>query len=253
MRLLDNIRVVLVNPLYGGNVGSICRVMANTGLKQLALVAPANLNLQEARMLACNAWSIFESHREFATLAEAVADCGLVAGTSVRPGLYRAHARSPRDWAPTLLDAARQAPVALVFGREDNGLSNEDLTLCTHFIRIPSTPEYSSLNLAQAAMICCYEVYLASHEFVPGVEKSPEAPAELRERMFAMWEETLLAVGFMEREKALHMMLGIRRIFARGLLTVDDVKILMGIARQMRWKIDRLGEHAPDTIPDGIE
>jgi tRNA/rRNA methyltransferase len=253
MQLLKNIRVVLVNPLYGGNVGSICRVMANTGLKHLTLVAPSHLNIQEARMMACNAWAIFEEHLEFTTLAEAVADCGLVAGTSVRPGLYRAHARSPREWAPVLLDAARQAPVALVFGREDNGLSNEELTLCTHFIRIPSTPEYSSLNLAQAAMICCYEIYLASNEFVPGTEKSPEAPAVLRERMFAIWEETLLSVGFMEREKALHMMLGIRRIFARGLLTIDDVKILMGIARQMRWKIDQLNEHAPDSLPDETE
>lgn len=253
MSLLENIRVVLVNPLFGGNVGSVCRVMANTGLKQLVLVSPGNLNLQEARMMACNAWSIFEQHREFTTLAEAVSDCGLVAGTSARPGLYRAHARSPREWAPILLEAARQTPVALVFGREDHGLSNEELTLCTHFIRIPSTPEYSSLNLAQAVMVCCYEMYLASNEFEPGTEKSPEAPSDLRERMFAIWEETLLSVGFMEREKALHMMLGIRRIFARGLLTVDDVKILMGIARQMRWKINQLDSAGPRQADESTD
>jgi tRNA/rRNA methyltransferase len=248
MSPLDHIRVVLVNPLYGGNVGSVCRAMANCGLRHLALVAPAPaLDLEEARRMACNAGDLLAGRREFATFAEAVADCGIVAGTSVRPGLYRAHARSPREWAPTLLEAARAAPVALAFGREDNGLSNEDLTLCTHFIRIPSSPDYPSLNLAQAALICCHELYLAAGEFVPGSEKSPEAPSELRERMFALWEQTLLTVGFMEREKALHMMLGIRRIFARGLLTVDDVKILMGIARQMRWKIDRL----PDPPPAG--
>lgn len=252
MSPLDHIRVVLVSPLYGGNVGSVCRAMANCGLRQLALVAPApSLNLEEARRMACNAGALLDGRREFATFAEAVADCGLVAGTSVRPGLYRAHARSPREWAPTLLEAARQAPVALAFGREDNGLSNEELTLCTHFIRIPSAPEYPSLNLAQAAMICCHELYLAAGEFVPGAEKSPEAPSALRERLFAIWEQVLLDVGFMEREKALHMMLGIRRIFARGLLTVDDVKILMGIARQMRWKLDRIAD--ADSGPAGTD
>ena len=107
-----------------------------------------------------------------------------------------------------------------------------------HLIRIPSTPVYPSLNLAQAVMICAYELYTASGAFEPLPEKSPLAESGLKERMFAMWEQTLLEIGFMEPAKAQHMMLGIRRVFARGALSEDDVRILMGIARQTRWYAD---------------
>ena len=101
-RALSNIRVVLVGPLYGGNVGAVCRAMANTGLNDLALVQPRNLDMQEARMMACHAGRILEERSEFESLADAVADCGVVMGTSAREGLYRSHSRSPREWAPRL-------------------------------------------------------------------------------------------------------------------------------------------------------
>jgi len=231
----ENIRIVLTSPLYGGNIGAVCRVMANTGLHDLAIAAPRQVDLQEARAMACNAWNIFEQHHEFPTLAEAVADCGLVVGTSARLGLYRSHSQTPREIAPRILNTTQSARVALVFGREDWGLSNDELTLCNLVIQIPSDPGYSSMNLAQAVMICCYELYVASGKFVPSEEKSPEAPSDLRERMFAMLEESLLAIGFMNHDKAMHMMLGFRRIFARAPLTIDDVKIIMGMARQTLW------------------
>lgn len=232
---LDNIRVVLVGPMYGGNVGSVCRAMANMGLSNLALVVPRKLDMEEARMMACHATGILDRRAEYGTLAEAVADCGLVMGATVRAGLYRQHARTPREWAPKALEAARSGKVALVFGREDKGLSNEELALCTQIVQIPSHPDYPSLNMAQAVLICCYEVFLATATYEPPVEKSAEAPSHLRERMFAMWRETLLRIGFMADDKAEHMMYGIRRILSRGMLTVDDVRILMGIARQSMW------------------
>ena len=233
---LANIRIVLVNPLYGGNVGAVCRVMANMGLSDLALVAPGALDLDEARMMACAAWPVFQRRRDYATLPEAVADCGLVLGTTSRIGLYRAHARTPRDAAPHLLTAAETGPAALVFGRENWGLSNEELALCTQLIQIPASPDYPSLNLSHAVLVCAYEVFAASGTGELIAEKSPAAPSALRERMFAMWHESLLEIGFMNAEKALHMMLGLRRIFGRAPLTVDDVRILMGIARQTLWK-----------------
>lgn len=232
---LDNIRIVLVEPIYGGNVGSVCRAMANMGISDLALVAPANLEMNEARKMAVHAADILENHSEFESLGEAVADCGVVMGATAREGLYRQHARPPRDWADKVLDVAREQKAALVFGREDNGLSNEELAFCTQIIQIPSSEQYPSLNLAQAVMICCYEIFVASQTYEPPQEKSDEAPSELRERMFEMWRETLLQVGFMEEDKADHMMLGLRRILSRGPLSVDDVKIMMGIARQTRW------------------
>jgi tRNA/rRNA methyltransferase len=233
---LDGIRIVLVGTLYGGNVGSVCRVMANMGLNDLALVAPRSLNMDEARMMACHSTDILESRTEFATLGEAVADCGLVMGATAREGLYRQHARTPRDWAPRAVETVRTGQkAAFVFGREDNGLTNEELLFCTQLIQIPTASLVRSLNLAQAVAICCYELFLADGTYEPPQEKSLEASGKLRERMFEMWRETLITIGFMNEDKADHMMQGFRRIMSRGPLTEDDVRIMMGIARQTQW------------------
>jgi len=234
---LQKVRIVLVGPLYGGNVGSVCRAMANMGLSELVLVSPAeSLNHAEARMMAVAADSIFENRHEVGSLEEAVGDCGLVMGTTVRPGLYRQHVKTPREWAPAILASASSNPVALVFGRENSGLTNEELAICTNLIQIPSSLEYPSLNLAQAVMVCCYELFVATGSFEAPVEKSPECPTRTREHMFRMWREMLLDIGFMNEQQADHMMLGMRRIFSRTPLTTDDVNILMGVARQMEWK-----------------
>lgn len=242
---LNNIRVVLVGPLYGGNVGSICRAMANTGLSSLTLVAPAaTLNYAEARMMAVAANPILEGRQEVATLEEAVADCSLVMGTTARVGLYRQHAKTPREWAPRILESAAANKVALVFGRENWGLTNEEIAICTNMIQIPSSEEYPSLNLAQAVMVCCYEIFVVAGVFEPSKEKTEECATRTREHMFTMWREMLLAIGFMEEEKADHMMLGVRRIFSRTPLTDDDVRILMGIARQTMWKARQGGAGA---------
>lgn len=250
---LDNIRVVLTAPLYGGNVGSVCRAMANMGVSDLVLAAPQALDTQETLRMACSAAAIYHNRRETATLDEAVADCVMVAGASAREGLYRSHALSPRELAPRLLQTAAHNPVALVFGRETSGLSNTELALCTQIIRIPSTPAYASLNLAQAVMVCLYEVYVAADSFEAPVEPSPPAPSELRERMLSLWEAALMHIGFMEREKAEHMMLGLRRIFSRGQLTVNDVRILMGVARQMHWNARRGAAPSRNNSPRNSE
>jgi tRNA/rRNA methyltransferase len=234
---LAKVRIVLVGPLYGGNVGSVCRAMANMGLRDLVLVAPsAQLNQAEARMMAVAADDILDGRREVATLADAVGDCGLVMGTTARAGLYRAHCRTPREWAPQILEAAANGRVALVFGRENSGLTNEEIALCTNLIQIPSSPGYPSINLAQSVMLCCYELFVIAGDFVPLGEMSPVCPTATREQMFKMWREMLLEIGFMNEDKADHMMLGLRRIFSRAPLTEDDVRILLGIARQTLWK-----------------
>lgn len=241
---LDNIRIVLVSPLYGGNVGSVCRAMMNMGLSRLVIAAPGPLDMDEAKMMAPHAHAILEARRECASLAEAVADCGRIVGTSAREGLYRQQAVSPRALAPALLASAAAGPVALVFGREDKGLFNDEIALCTDIIQIPTAPQNPSLNLAQAALICTYELFLATATYEPPAENSPDAPSRLRELMFESWRETLLGIGFMSDEKADHMMLGLRRVLSRGKLTVNDVKIMMGIARQTAWAAG-LTEHRP--------
>lgn len=242
---LSNMRIVLVEPLYGGNIGAACRAMANMGFSDLALVAPRAPDMNEARMMACHAGHVLDARKEYDTLAGAVADCGAVMGTTARRGLYRQHARAPREWAERALEAADSGRVALVFGREDKGLTNEELALCTHIVQIPTAPECSSLNIAQAVLICCYEIFVAFGTFVPQTEKSPDAPSALRERMFEIWRDSLLEIGFMRGDKADHMMMGVRRILSRGRLTVDDVNIMMGIARQAVWAARKGRRPAP--------
>jgi TrmH family RNA methyltransferase len=236
MSLLDNIRVVLVEPIFGGNIGSVCRAINNNGISDLAIVTPRpDTDWEDARKLSCNAKAQLEAREEYSTLAEAVADCTVVAGTSARTGFYRDTAHTPHAFAPIALESAKDHKIALVFGREDKGLFNEELALCTHIIQIPSSELYTSLNLSHAVSICCYEIFSASGLFEPSEEKAEEADSELRERMYAVWREMMIQTEFTHDQKLEHMMMGLRRIFARGKLTVPDVKILMGLAKQSIW------------------
>lgn len=238
---LSNLRVVLVSTLHAGNVGAVCRAMANMGVRDLVIVAPRipDGDWVEAKRLACHATDIFESRRTVATLAEAVADCAAVVGTSAREGLYRQHHRSPREAAPEILALAKTGRVALVMGREDNGLENDEIAQCTHILRIPSSPNYSSINLAQATMICLYELYSASENFELSGEKSPPAEASARRRLFELWADAMLRIGFVKEDKLPHMMQGFQRIFSRGVKTADDANIMMGVARQTMWAASR--------------
>ena len=243
MNPLENIRIVLVDPKYAGNIGSICRVMMNMGVTDLALVSPnENLDWEEARKLAYNAEDMLARRKTFKTLEEAVADCTVVAGTSARTGFYRDHAYLPREIAPVVLDSAAHHKAALVFGREDKGLFNEEIAVCTHIINIPSSELYRSLNLSHAVMVCCYELFLLANNpsYVPPEECSPEADGTMRERLYEAWAAMMLETGFCEKEKLDHMMLGLRRIFSRGKLTVNDAKILLGLAKQSRWTAEEL-------------
>ena len=236
MNLLNNIRIVLVEPIFGGNIGSVCRAMNNNDITDLAIVNPRpSTDWDDARKLACNAKEQLDARKEFPTLAEAISDCTVVAATSARTGFYRDTAHSPRTFSSIALESAKDHKVALVFGREDKGLHNEELALCTHIIQIPSSERYTSLNLSHAVMVCCYEIFAASETFLPAEEKADEADSELRERMFATWREMMIKTEFTHEQKLEHMMMGLRRIFSRGKLTVPDCKILMGLAKQSIW------------------
>ena len=251
--MLTAVRIVLVRPIYSGNIGAVCRVMANMGLSDLVLAGAAIGDPAQARQMACGAQDILAASRQAPDLAAAVADCTLVVGATARAGLYRQHCRTPRAWAPEILAAARAGPTALVFGPEDNGLSNEEIAVCTRLMRIPSAPAYVSLNLSHAVMICAYELFMAAGGFELPPEKSLEAVSAKKERMFALWERMLLKIGFMEPAKAAHMMQGVRRIFTRGRLSDDDVRILMGIARQVEWYAGK-NKHAGaagNSVADG--
>ena len=237
MSALDNIKVVLVGTLYSGNVGSACRAMANMGIRKLVLAAPNIQNgWDEGERMAVHADDVLHNRQEFATFEEAVADCVAVVGTTARGGLYRQHVKAPRDCAADLLALAETGPVALVFGREDKGLLNEEIAQCTHLIRIPVDEGYTSINLAQAVLITCYEMFTASGSYQPPHEKAPPAPQAQKQQLMKNWQSMLRDIGFIADDKQTeHMMQGIHRIFSRGVFTRDDAAIMLGVARQALW------------------
>ncbi|HBO88170.1 MAG TPA: hypothetical protein DD620_05425 [Verrucomicrobia bacterium] len=238
MNPLDQIRVVLVEPMIGGNIGAVCRAINNNGITDLAIVNPrSDTNWNEAKKLACNARPQLAIRKTFDTLEEAIGDCTLVAGTSARKGFYRDTAMTPSEFAPIALESAAHHKIALLFGREDKGLFNDELACCTHIINIPTSPLYNSLNLSHAVMICCYELFKVSDAFEAPIEKAEEADSQLRERMFDLWREMMIQTEFTHDQKLDHMMMGLRRIFSRGKLTVPDTKILMGLAKQALWVV----------------
>jgi TrmH family RNA methyltransferase len=226
--------------------------MMNMGLSDLAVINPHDRHdWDEAQRLSCHAKPLLEARKTFSTLQEAIVDCTVVAGTSARTGLYRDHAGLPREIAPQVLDSACDHKTALVFGREDTGLTNEELALCTHIINIPSDKKYQSLNLSHAVMVCCYELFLLAGDesYQAPRERSPEATGAMRDRLYDAWQHMMLETGFCEPEKLEHMMLGLRRIFSRGKLTDNDVSILLGIARQSRWVANELKRNRPSNPP----
>ncbi len=232
--MLDNIRIVLVAPRGSGNIGSVARAMKNMGLNDLAIVGHGRTQSFSARAMAAHAREILKDSRRFTTLREAVADCGLVVGTTCRGGLYRDHSRSPRVTAPEIVAAARSGKCALVFGPEDHGLDNEELKHCQALITIPTDPGYPSLNLAQAVTICLYEIFLSTLEKVPA-EAIERAPAESVERLFDKMKHSLLEIGYLDSQNPDHILFAFRRIFGRAGLEEKDVRILTGLFRQIEW------------------
>jgi tRNA/rRNA methyltransferase len=247
-----DLRVVLVRPKGSGNIGSVARAMKNFGVRDLAIVGGGRTESFLARSMASHARDVLKSARRFATLREAVADCGLVVGTTCRGGLYREHSRPPREAAPTIVSAARKAKCALVFGPEDHGLSNEDLKHCQQIITIPTDPEYPSLNLAQAAIVCLYEIFAAALDDVAR-EEIERAPAEDVERLFDKMKTSLLEIGYLDPQNPEHILFAFRRIFGRGGLEEKDVRILIGLFRQIDWYAKEGWKIAADKKQRGVK
>jgi tRNA/rRNA methyltransferase len=235
--MLANIRVVMVRPRGSGNIGSIARAMKNLGARDLAIVGKARTQSFWARAMAVHGRDILSETKCYETLREAVADCALVVGTTCRAGLYRRHSQSPRDLAPAIVAAAQTSKVALIFGPEDHGLSNKDIEPCQLLMTIPTHPNYQSLNVAQAAVICLYEIYVASLTRPPH-STIQRAPAEHVERLFDRMRRSLLKIGFLDSENPEHMLLAFRRILGRSGLEEKDVRILTGLFRQIEWYAD---------------
>jgi tRNA/rRNA methyltransferase len=251
--VLERVRIVLVRPRRGGNVGAAARVLKNVGLGELVLVAPRTRVGAVGARMAAHARDVLAARRTAPDLATAVQDCVLVVGTAGRDFAHLAPL-DPRDAAVEMVAATARGRVALVFGPEDHGLANADLGLCQRLVRIPTADAYPSLNLAQAVAVCGYELRRAALDgtgvrAAPGRrrgrttsdvddERRPASNAE-REELLAHFEQALGGVGFLSRQNPGHILADVRALFARAGLTRRDVKIWRGIARQVLWAARR--------------
>jgi tRNA/rRNA methyltransferase len=241
LNALQNIAIVLVKPQFAGNVGSVGRAMKNMGLSRLILVSPAQDPLSaEAKMMATSAKDILEKAEIFSRQKDALAGFRWIAGTSARKGRNRGPFISPREICPKIIGHARSIPVAVLFGPEDRGLTNEELAPCQALISMPTHPQLPSLNLAQAVMIVCYELHMAALAYQAGGACAPGpfpkmAEFQKIEGMYAHLEDLLLRIGFLDPKNPKRIMHTLRRMFGRANLCDRDVAILRGIFRQLEW------------------
>jgi len=233
----DQFAFVLVRPKSAGNIGSTARALKNMGFGDLRLVAPAvSSKSNAAHAMAVHANDVLAGTRAFATLGEAVADCQLTVGTTCRTGLYREAVRPLREAAAELAEVSDANRIAVIFGPEDTGLTNRELKFCQRLITIPTSAEYQSINLAQAVILCAYEIRLALAS-EPESSKEPASFAGAAEVDAAMerMKQSLLAIGFLAEENPEHIMFALRGIFGRSGLTARELDIINGIATQMKW------------------
>ncbi len=218
--------------------------MKTMGLADLALVAPERFPAPEADTMAASATDVLASARIFATVSDAVADCGLVIGTTSRPRQHRWRVLEPREAAPEIVAAARGGPVALLFGAERTGLSNDDIEQCQRLLTIPSDDAYPSLNLAMAVQLVVYELHLAARAPVAeaSLAAAPLATAREMEQFYAQLGEVLAEIDFRDRTRSGHLMARLRRFFNRAAPDENEIHILRGILTAVQGRRRRAGE-----------
>jgi tRNA/rRNA methyltransferase len=226
-------RIVLCRPNHPGNIGAAARAMKTMGLADLRLVAPARAPVPQDQWMATHGADVLAAAQTHATLAEAIADCAAAFALSARP----------REWSPQVLDARSAAvhaaqlgaPVAFVFGNEAAGLTNEELFACQYLVHIPAHPESSSLNLAQAVQVVCYELRMAQGAGVPPMRAEKPATVADLEGLYAHLEAAARDSGFMAPGSKLRERW--RRLFSRvSALEREEVNILRGLLKSLQKK-----------------
>jgi tRNA/rRNA methyltransferase len=228
---LDSVSIILVKPKFPENIGSVARAMKNMRLSRLVVVNGCSPLLANAYKLASGAEDILERAEEFLTLRETISEMGCVVGTTSRGGKERVPDLTLEALVKKLIPLSQKNLIGLAFGSEKEGLTNEELSLCHLYARIPSMESFPSLNLAQAVMVVSYELFRASIE-IPKKEIQL-APAEQLERMLERMEKTLLRIGFLDSNNPKRIMRVLRRLFGRSQMDEREVKILEGIWSQM--------------------
>ena len=235
---LANIRIVLVEPSHPGNIGAVARAMKTMGLADLALVRPQRFPDAQATWRAAGAVDVLDAATVLDDLDDAIADCALVAGTSARGRKIPWPVATPRDFAAKVGDEGLGGrPAAVLFGREASGLTNDELHRCSWHVVIPTHPAYSSLNLAMAVQVVCYELHQAlaaspaqAPETRPGANwDRPLASADQLAGLYEHLERVLVAVDFQREDGPYAAMTRLKRLFGRARLDETETAILRGI------------------------
>ncbi|AOY46523.1 tRNA:Cm32/Um32 methyltransferase [Vibrio cholerae] len=241
--MLERVKVVLVGTTHSGNIGSAARAMKVMGLSQMVLVDPQCQVDAQAIALAAGASEIALNAQIYPTLEAAVADCGLVVGTSARSRTLEWPMLEPRECGEKLISEANQHSVAMVFGRERTGLTNEELQLCHYHVCVPANPEYSSLNLAMAVQLLSYEVrmaYLALQQSSQSSTLQEEYPRHQElERFYAHLEQVIMQTEFISAQQPGQVMNKLRRMFTRARPEAQEINILRGILTSVQKSISR--------------
>jgi len=241
LNLLDSISIVMVETSMSGNIGSAARAMKTMGIKTLVLVNPKEVYSDKAQARAAGALDVIENSTVVNTLEEATAGCHLVMGASARSRNLPWPLLNPRQSAELASAAVTQNPemkIALVFGRERSGLTNEELALCHHHVHIPSNPDYSSLNIAAAVQVLAYEMRMTQlgDSVVYDWHKDRENPPADQQQMEGLikhLEQTLIDIGYLDPNKPMLLMHRLRRLFMRAMPDAIEINILRGILKKM--------------------
>lgn len=231
----SNIRVVLVSTSHPGNIGAVARAMKNMCLGELVLVAPAaEYASGKAWARASGATDVLDSARVVPDLKSAIADCSLVFGASARLRSIPWPLVDARSCAEIVAENVNSEKIALVFGRENSGLTNQELELCNKLVHIPANPEYSSLNIAAAVQILAYEIHVACRALagkgkIEGQNDYPLATAEEMEGLYQHFEQALHTLGFYNPDNPRQLMRRLRRLFNRAQVDKMEMNILRGI------------------------
>lgn len=232
--MLSHIKIVLVETSHAGNIGAVARAMKNMTMTNLALVAPKLFPCAEATARAAGADDILARANVYDNLSDAITDCQLVIGASARSRTISWPEITPRECAAKVVHQPEQK-VAIVFGRENSGLKNHELDLCQFLLHIPCNSEYSSLNVAAAVQVVCYELFVATGTkqdvLVGDKGERPLATAQQMELFYEHLQQTLLDIGFMHPDKSRSIMRRLRRIYNRTLLDTKELDILRGILK----------------------
>jgi tRNA (cytidine32/uridine32-2'-O)-methyltransferase len=244
---LANVRIVLVATSHPGNIGAAARAMKNMGLSQLVLVAPKVWPAREALSMAASALDILDKAVVVATLEEAIADCHLVFGTSARLRNMPVQLLDPQACAERVAASMAGKRIALVFGREISGLSNAELHLCHYHVHIPVNPDYTSLNLAAAVMVLCYELRKAAFaqagkDSIPAHDEWDKEPATMAEldQYLAHLERVLIRLDFHDPANPRQLLRRLRRLYQRIQPDKMEINILRGILAATEDVLDQL-------------